>query len=297
MQQRRSRNLPRGTSIEGDWMGLIRTNTLGIRVDSIGDDGASRLLSDLTDAQRPVLFTFVNPASISAAKRNPRYPHWVDQFDAVLPDGIGMCWAIRLLHRLPAARVSFDSTSLAPEVFQWACRNGLTVALVGGRPGVSQRAADNLREAFPGLRIAAVFDGYGDPATKVGELRRLAPSIVICGMGVGAQERFLLDLAAAGWSGAGFTCGGYLDQLAGGLRYYPAWIDAANLRWAYRLARGPRRLARRYLVDYAYFAALLGRALLSQPQNADRREGPLAEELTTFGAGIDRQVKSLRSPD
>jgi N-acetylglucosaminyldiphosphoundecaprenol N-acetyl-beta-D-mannosaminyltransferase len=82
-------------------------------------------------------------------------------------------------------------------------------------------------------------------------------------MGASIQERFLLRLVATGWSGFGFTCGGYLDQLVDGMHYYPRWVDAANLRWAYRLIREPRRLSRRYGMEYPYFAARLALSLLS----------------------------------
>jgi len=250
-------------------MRLTRTNTLGIRADSMAASEIPQLLDIAPASARAVLFTFVNPASVVIGERDPGYRRLLDDFDAVLPDGIGMCWAIRLLHRLPAARVSFDTTSLAPLVFQRARRDGLTVALVGGRPGVAERSAQQLREAFPGLDIAAVFDGYGGHSRKIRELKALSPSVTICGMGAGAQERFLLGLAESGWSGLGFTCGGYLDQLAGGFRYYPGWVDAANLRWAYRLAREPRRLAKRYGVDYPVFATRLARALVSPAARPD----------------------------
>ena len=72
----------------------------------------------------------------------------------------------------------------------------------------------------------------------------------------------LLALVEAGWRGCGFTCGGYLDQLGGGMRYYPAWVDRANLRFAYRLLREPRRLWRHYLIDYQGFTLLFARPLL-----------------------------------
>jgi N-acetylglucosaminyldiphosphoundecaprenol N-acetyl-beta-D-mannosaminyltransferase len=263
-------------------MRIIRTNTLGIRVDSIGDDQpTSHLLEAFAGSTRAALFTFVNPASVVAAQRNPHYRQLLDEFDAVLPDGIGMCWAVRLLHGHRTKRVSFDTTSLAPLVFHRARQCDLTVALVGGRPGVVERAADQLAKAYPGLAVTAMLHGYGDHAGKIRELKELSPSVVICGMGVGAQERFLVSLAATGWSGLGFTCGGYLDQLASGLHYYPSWVDATNLRWVYRLMREPRRLARRYFVDYSYFAAHLGRALIARRTNPDQDSPPLAAEFNS----------------
>jgi N-acetylglucosaminyldiphosphoundecaprenol N-acetyl-beta-D-mannosaminyltransferase len=194
------------------------------------------------------------------------------KFTVVLPDGIGMCWAVRLLHGAVAARVSFDTTSLAPLVFQRAAQDGLTIALVGGRSGVAECAASQLRRAFPALRIVAIYPGYGDCSRTITELAALSPSIVICGMGAGPQEQFLIRLAETGWSGIGFTCGGYLDQLAQRLHYYPRWIDAANLRWAYRLIREPRRLARRYGLDYAVFLGRLAWAVVVPAAHARSQE-------------------------
>jgi exopolysaccharide biosynthesis WecB/TagA/CpsF family protein len=76
-------------------------------------------------------------------------------------------------------------------------------------------------------------------------------------MGTGKQELFLQGLANRGWHGIGITCGGYLDQLSGGFNYYPAVVDRLNLRFAYRLIKEPRRLWRRYLLDYPRFVLWL----------------------------------------
>ena len=256
----------------------------------VGAQSASFLL-DIISQRRAALFTFVNPGSLAIGKRNPQYQHLLDKFDIVLPDGIGMCWAIRLQHGLHAARVSFNSTSLAPAVFNHARQKALTVALVGGRPHVAERAAHQLALAYPGLAIAATLDGYGDYRPKIRELKSLSPSVVVCGMGAGTQEHFLISLAQNGWSGVGFTCGGYLDQLAVGLRYYPSWIDATNLRWAYRLYREPRRLARRYFWDYTYFAVNLTHALFSRNgdfiESTSRLLPPDCIQMPTLDAGVN----------
>lgn len=266
-------------------MYVIRTTTFGLPVDAIVGAAVFPQMLDWF-CQRGVvrLFTFVNPGALAVARRVGDYPELLAAFDVVFPDGIGMCWAMRLLHGLRPARVSFDTTSLAPAVIKWAVKNRFTVGLVGGRPGVAQKAGDQLVKAYPELAISVTLDGFGDRMSKIAELRRRAPDIVICGMGAGEQERFLVSFAAAGWSGAAFTCGGYLDQLSEGLHYYPAWIDATNLRWAYRILREPRRLARRYLVDYALFAGCLGRAILSGADVVDGTQRllsvPTRSELT-----------------
>jgi N-acetylglucosaminyldiphosphoundecaprenol N-acetyl-beta-D-mannosaminyltransferase len=219
------------------------------------------------------LTTFVNPSSIKLARHNPSFAQALNRFDAVLPDGVGVSRAIEKLQKREACRISFDSTSAALPIFELGSDLDLGVALVGGGEGVAARAASQLQRHFPKLRIVAAMSGYGDLEAKREHLLRANPGIVVCGMGSIAQEDFLISLADQGWRGCGFTCGGYLDQLDGGLQYYPGWVDSLNIRFAYRIFREPHRLWRRYLVDYREFCILyLKAALFGLPSPATSLE-------------------------
>ncbi len=244
-----------------DW-DLQKTKTVGLPVHALLTADAGRAADAVLDfveamAKDVVLVTFANPSAAPLARRSASFRRSLREFDIVLPDGIGLCMAMRWLHGLPAQRVSFDTTSLAPALFARARFRGLRIALVGGAPKVAEQARTQIAAHFPGIQIIAACDGYGDMAAKAVSVAELRPDIVICGMGSVRQEAFLLELKHQGWRGWGFTCGGYLDQLIGGIAYYPRWIDAANLRWAYRLLREPGRLWRRYLIDYPYFGVLV----------------------------------------
>lgn len=247
-----------------------RLDAFGLPLDACETLSATvAVIAEKLGRKQAFLTTFINPAAVAASRRSPGFAGMLRRFDLVLPDGIGMSAAVARLQGRSVARVSFDSTSLALPVFGLAQERGLTVALVGGVPGVAARAAEHLETAFPGLRIVACIDGYADRETTLTDLCALDPDVVVCGMGSLVQEEFLDTLVARGWKGCGFTCGGYLDQLGNGLRYYPAWVDRTNLRFLYRLAKEPRRLWRRYLLDYPLFVrAVLGdatkRALMSQ---------------------------------
>ena len=249
--------------------GVLLTEAAGIPVHAVlaggRDTAAGVVLAFLRGAsQRCILVTFANPSTAVLARR-AGFRRSLLSFDLVLPDGIGMCMAIRWLHGLPARRVSFDMTSFGPALFGYAAAESLSVVLVGGAPGVAARAGERIGEAYPGLRVAAAFDGFADQDETTRRIVALAPDIVICGMGGVRQEAFLLGACAAGWHGWGFTCGGFLDQLHGGMTYYPGWVDRANLRWAYRLFREPRRLWRRYLLDYSRFGLMVCQALVRKP--------------------------------
>ena len=238
------------------------TETVGLPVLALLTADAGRAADAVLDfiegmAKDVVLVTFANPGTAPLARRSAAFRRSLREFDLVLPDGIGLCMAMRWLHGLAAERVSFDTTSLAPALFIRARLRGLRIVLIGGAPQVAERARAQIGAHFPGIQIIAAYDGYGDMTARAAAVSELRPDIVICGMGSVRQEAFLLELKHQGWRGWGFTCGGYLDQLTGGIAYYPRWIDAANLRWAYRLLREPGRLWRRYLFDYPNFGALV----------------------------------------
>jgi len=239
---------------------IRRLDTFGLPLDACPDlETAAAAFRRKLASGETFLVTFMNPGCVALSRKTTRFARAVARFDMVLPDGIGLSKAAEALHGVPAARISFDSTSLALEVFGEAQRRGSRVLLVGGAPGVAERAAARIRESYPHLRIVGALDGYGSRQETVARIAALAPDIVVCGMGAVAQEDMLLALSEAGWRGCGFTCGGYLDQLSGGLHYYPGWVDRLNLRWAYRLAREPRRLGRRYLADYPQFVLAFAR--------------------------------------
>jgi len=72
------------------------------------------------------------------------YRQNLKRMDMVLSDGIMMCRAARLMgETLP--RISFDSTSLAPLVFEIAERHGVRVLLIGGEHGVADVAAQRIQ--------------------------------------------------------------------------------------------------------------------------------------------------------
>ena len=188
----------------------------------------------------------------------------LERFDYVTCDGTGMVLAGRLLGLSRLKRQSPDFTSLAGPVLEWAGRRGISVGIIGGRPGVAKAAAERFRQLVPALRITGVFSGFADDvATARHSFVRARTGLVLCGMGAPRQERFILELVAYGWVGVGMTCGGFLDQLSKGTDYYPVWIDRLNIRFIYRLYREPRRLWRRYLIDYQVFMVGFARLMVS----------------------------------
>jgi N-acetylglucosaminyldiphosphoundecaprenol N-acetyl-beta-D-mannosaminyltransferase len=236
-----------------------KTAVLGIPVSSAGVGDIEQLLHE-RKAGESLTITFVNPLACSLDEQHPDYTTLLKDFDIVTCDGIGMVKAAQSSGLTDVKRESFDYTSLAESVFAWAEKNEVEIGLVGGEADVTQKAATVLRGKFPELKIAACFSGFiPDPDLATEFFTENQTELVICGMGSPLQERFILNLVKGGWSGIGFTCGGFLDQVIVGEAYYPHLVDRLNIRFLYRLFKEPRRLWRRYLVEYQVFLKRYGR--------------------------------------
>jgi N-acetylglucosaminyldiphosphoundecaprenol N-acetyl-beta-D-mannosaminyltransferase len=210
-------------------------------------------MSNHADRKRPYITTFLNPYSYLIARKNICT---FDQFDAIHFDGKLLCLAYRLIgYKLP--RISFDMTSLAPEVLGYANDKNLSVLLIGGLPGIAEKASKKIKANYPKIIISGTHHGFfhneEEQLIAISNIEKINPDIVICGMGTPFQELFLAKLANTTWKGFGYTCGGFLEQTSrSGLNYYPQIFNKLEIRWLYRIIEDPKLLIR-YLKNYPKF--------------------------------------------
>jgi len=201
------------------------------------------------------IHAFLNPYTYIKLRDKPGL---IDQFDRVHFDGIFLCLIYKLFGLTSVPRRSFDMTSLARSVFADASRTGKTVAIIGAKEGLIEKAIETLTTTFH-INVVLSRHGYfSSPREKSDfqdSLAALNPDIVVVGMGAVLQEQFLIELRARAWTGTGFTCGGFLHQTAERLEYYPRLMDKLNLRWVYRMFKDPY-VIRRYGLDYPKFLLL-----------------------------------------
>lgn len=199
------------------------------------------------------LYSFVNAYSYNKLRRFSA----LRCLNNIYVDGIFAVFIFRMLG-FRVRRLSFDMTSLAPIVFNWCIDNDKTISFIGSSNFEINKAVSKFKECYPMLKIPYFHHGYLDDyelrSNVIGSLSRVVkPDVVVVGMGTPLQEQFLVDLKKAGWSGVGFTCGGFLHQTASsGIKYYPTFFDKYNLRWLYRIYDEPK-LSSRYLIEYPKF--------------------------------------------
>ncbi len=182
--------------------------------------------------------------------------------DLVVADGMPLLWASKLSGTPLPERVA--GSSLILTLSAGLAGQGRSVYLLGGPPGTAEQAATELTRRYPGLVVA----GWDSPSfgfdTRPDEVREMQgkvvaakPDLVFVGFGFPKQERViaaLRPLLPAAWF---LGCGAAIGFAAGTLRRAPVWMQRTGLEWLHRLGSEPRRLAKRYLVHDAPFAARL----------------------------------------
>lgn len=122
--------------------------------------------------------------------------------------------------------------------------------------GPAQDVGVLLRRAFPALDFdiwpapAGLAANAGRRLAVVRAIMNLHWDIALLCVGSPAQELIARQLAELGCpSGIALCVGASIDFLTGRQRRAPRWLQRMSLEWAYRLAREPLRLWRRYLVQ------------------------------------------------
>ena len=204
------------------------------------------------------LVTFLNPYSTFVLYEKGLLYKICENFDYIFIDGIALVKAIEFKYKLKGMkRISFDMTSLAPIIFNYAMQNNKSIYFIGTKENIIDKSVRNIKFVYPRLNVISYRHGYFKDKEEyqrvVKIIKDINPDIVIAGMGTPLQELFLLDLRKAGWKGTGFTCGGFLEQTAQNIKYYPELINKFHLRWLYRLYKEPKRLFKRYFYVYPKF--------------------------------------------
>lgn len=209
---------------------------------------------------RAPFITYLNAACSNIAAKDGEYRRILHGADCVYADGQAVVWAAGVTADGLPERV--NAGDFIVDFCEELARAGLTLGLVGGRPGVAARAAAAWLEAVPTLKVAGAWNGFfEDDGTRVCEAVNASDvDLLLVGMGVPLQEKWAWERRERLNVGAVWCVGALFEYYGEGRARAPVWMRRVGLEWAFRLALEPRRLWRRYLVGNAVFVRRVNRA-------------------------------------
>ena len=237
-----------------------RLEVLDIWVDPVDEAEAVRRIEEFIDkGGRPHSVFAVNPEKNFSVPADPSLYEVFKQADLLIPDGIGIVVALRLLYGIKVTRTAGFETM--KNICALAARKGAGVFLYGAKEEVNKTAAQKLLEKYPGIKIKGRANGYvkeTEMAELVETINRSGAQILFLALGSPRQENWFkryknqLDHVR--------VCqgvGGSFDVIAGNVIRSPdIWIRF-NLEWLYRLLAEPSRFKRQMVLPVFAFKLIL----------------------------------------
>ena len=246
----------------------------GIKCSAIGGPRFLRITRDRLERKEPLDITFLNPDYARRAFLDARLRDHIGRFDLVLVDGHGIQLLAPLFgFRIPAR---LDTDTVAPKVFELLDELGARVFLFGSKPGVAEAAAERVTARFRRIAVVGTEHGYHDVERGhpgwfepedddriVSAMNRSGADFVLVSLPTPLQQDWLAEHRAAIEAVVVMTGGSYIDHMAHVSwpdSWYPGWISKMRLDWLYRLAKEPKRLWRRYSIEFLEYLWLAARA-------------------------------------
>lgn len=234
-----------------------------ISVSILNTEKALELVWDRILENHKTRIFFMNANNYNISQKDSYYEKCLNQAEFVLNDGIGIELGAKLFG------VKFEEDMNGSDFSPWLLRKAddhrLSVYLLGAAPGVAEQAAEKIKaDIVPKLHIAGTHHGYiTDSEEIVRIINEANVDILMVGMGVPQQEKWITDYYEQLNVKVVVAIGAYLDFVAEYVKRAPKWMRQIRMEWFYRLLVEPRRLWRRYLIgNFMFFIHIIKNRIL-----------------------------------
>lgn len=221
----------------------MKQNILGVYFDDLTLDEAAQAGAALLDEDRFHYVVTPNPEFILAAENDPEFRSVLNKADLVLPDGIGVVYSAKILGTPLKSRV--PGIDFAAKMLEELNRRGGRLFLLGAKPGVAEKAGENILARFPDIVLCGTQDGYfKDESAVVHAVADAKPDLLFVCLGAPKQEKWMARWGVHTGARLAIGLGGALDVFAGNVERAPEAWQKLGLEWAYRLKKEPKRITR-----------------------------------------------------
>jgi len=221
----------------------VRVDVLGVAFDNVTLDEAVERALALLEQDGPHMAATPNPEIVQCARKDKELAQILAGADLVIPDGIGIIHAAKILGTPLKGRV--PGIDFAAALMGRMAETGKRLFLLGAAPGVAEQAAANLQAQHPGLVVCGAHDGYfKEDGPVIQKIRAARADVVFVCLGFPKQEKWIAAHGAETGARLLIGLGGSLDVFAGRVERAPESFQKLGLEWFYRLAKQPSRIGR-----------------------------------------------------
>lgn len=228
-----------------------RTRILDVPVDMIDSREAMEIFRELMKTEDCSMIVTPNSEIVVNATKDPELKAIIEQADLVIPDGIGLVYASKIMGVPLRERVT--GIDFLDAVLGYLEETDQSIFFLGskpgedGQPGIAEIAAVRMKEKYKNLKVAGTHHGYfkePDEEAIVKAINESGADFLCAALGSPKQEKFIYRHRSELKVKGGIGVGGSLDVWAGTLKRAPEFYRNHGLEWLYRLIQQPSRYKR-----------------------------------------------------
>jgi N-acetylglucosaminyldiphosphoundecaprenol N-acetyl-beta-D-mannosaminyltransferase len=220
------------------------------------------------DYQQKQLITTINQYSYCIAENDVPFKEALQKSDILLPDGIGIVIAAKLLKRQKIKKIA------GADIHQFLLENvnadSGSCMYLGSSENTLDKIQQRLASEYPNIKVSAYSPPYKsefsdeDNSIMVAAVNAVKPDVLFVGMTAPKQEKWSKDNKHQLETKTICAIGAVFDFYAGTVKRPGQFWIRLKLEWFIRLIKEPKRMWRRYLYYGPFFLYLLLRVMLKR---------------------------------
>jgi len=223
---------------------------------------------DSLSTNKKVLVNTINQYSYCIAEQDSEFKKSLKGSDILLPDGIGIVLAARLLEKKKVKKIA--GADLHSFLLEKLNSEGGSCFYLGTSVETLQKIESRIHLEYPNIKVASYSPPFKnkfselDSQTMIDQVNQFKPEVLFIGMTAPKQEKWAYANKDKLDSKMICSIGAVFDFYAGTVhRPKKIWISL-GLEWLGRLIKEPKRMWKRYI----YYGAIFGFYLLKEKINS-----------------------------
>ena len=216
----------------------------------------TKLLKDI-DLKSVRIINTINPHSYCVTKKDKAFEQALRASDLLLPDGVGIVWAEKLLNKNRIQKIAgFD-------VFMFFMNdmnaNKGSVFFLGASQSTLKSIQEKAKIEFPNVNVHSYSPPYksefceSDSSNMCNIVNKANPDVLFVGMTAPKQEKWVHKNEYRLETKTICSIGAVFDFYAGNIKRPSDFWISIGLEWLPRFLKEPRRLAQRNLISTPKF--------------------------------------------
>ncbi|HQI44582.1 MAG TPA: WecB/TagA/CpsF family glycosyltransferase [Bacteroidales bacterium] len=199
----------------------------------------------------------INPHSYCISKKDILFNEALHQSDILIPDGIGIVYAARILKKIKIKRIS--GSDIHQFLIEKANKNNLKIFYLGASQETLEKIEFRIKKEFPSITVKYYSPPYKEEFSDyensiiIEEINNFEPQILFIGMTAPKQEKWVNKNKVKLKNCIICSIGAVFDFYAGTINRPNKIWQRLGLEWFMRFIKEPKRLWRRNFISTPCF--------------------------------------------